>query len=107
VALCVCSPLFSIQYAWWLLPWAAIGGEDRRGRTIALVTWVVAWCNLAAATALVYGGLHTTGTRAVQAQFFLLGRNAGCLAVLFLAIRALRGGRTRAREEVPTPAGLP
>jgi hypothetical protein len=107
VVLCVCSPLFSIQYAWWLLPWAAIGAEDRRGRTIALVTWVVAWCNLAAATALVYGGLHTTGTRAVEAQLFLLGRNMGCLAVLFLAIRALRRERVPDGEEVATPAGLP
>jgi glycosyl transferase family 87 len=107
VALCVCSPLFSIQYLWWMLPWAAIGGDDRRGRTIALVTWVVAWFNLAAATALVYGGLHTTGTRAVQAQFFMLGRNLGCLLVLVLAVRALRRAPIRAGEGVPTPAGRP
>jgi hypothetical protein len=105
VALCLCSPLFSIQYVWWMLPWAAVAGTDRRGRPIALLTWVVAWFDLAAAQALIYGGLHTTGARGVEAQIFLLLRNLGCVAILVLAIRRLRLAPARAGEPVPTPTG--
>ena len=105
VALCLCSPLFSIQYVWWMLPWAAVAGSDRRGRTIALLTWVVAWFNLAAAQALIYGGLHTTGARGVEAQIFLLLRNLGCLAILFLAFRRILLAPARAQERVPIPPG--
>jgi hypothetical protein len=105
VALCLCSPLFSIQYVWWMLPWAAVAGADRRGRAIVLLTWVVAWFDLAAAQALIYGGLHTTGTRGVEAQIFLLLRNLGCVAILVLAFRRLLLAPARAHERVPIRRG--
>jgi hypothetical protein len=87
-ALLVCSPLFSAQYAAWLLPWAAIAsarGHRPMVWTTAAITIVTG------AVVLVY-----TPDDVTPAQILLVIRNAAVLAlpVLWLA---------RARERAPTP----
>jgi glycosyl transferase family 87 len=80
-ALLACSPLFSLQYAVWLLPWAAIAsarGHRLMTRTTAAITV------LTAALFIVYDP-----GRAVLSQVLLIGRNAAVIAlpILWLASR--------------------
>jgi hypothetical protein len=89
-ALLACSPLFSLQYATWLLPWAAIASA-RGHRAMVRVTGVVTL--LTAALFIVYDP-----GRAGWSQALLLARNAAVIALpaIWLA--------TAARDRVRRPS---
>ena len=81
-ALLACSPLFSLQYAGWLTPWAAIAGRDSRRIPIASA-WMIIVLTAGVTVALwqhadILGGLGAA---------MLLARNGVCLflPVWFLA----------------------
>jgi len=78
-ALLVFSPLFSIQYATWLLPWCAVAfeGDARERRAATLATVAVAICGLLTVSYL----LHSPFTNVVE-KWGLLARNVVMIAVL-------------------------
>jgi len=80
-ALVLASPLFSIQYVWWFLPWAAIAPVER-SRVPLVATFVVAALTLLLAWALVWGGPHVTGARGTVGAWATLARNLGCAAIV-------------------------
>jgi hypothetical protein len=85
VALCAllaCSPVFSLQYAGWLTPWAAIASRDSRRIPIA-VAWTIVLLTAGVAFALFQYGDSLVGLGKVM----LLARNGVCLflPVWFLA----------------------
>jgi len=69
----VCSPLLSLQYAAWLLPWAAIAwvDGDRRGSAVVFGVEI-----LSAVLFMTYDP-----TRAALAQVLLTARNALLIAL--------------------------
>jgi hypothetical protein len=74
------SPLFSLQYAGWLLPWAAVaGGEDAGDRRAAVLGFAVAV--LTGVLSFLYAGGRTPPTAIVAIQVLLLVRNGCCLAI--------------------------
>ncbi len=86
-ALLACSPLFSLQYAAWLLPWGAVAWVDGDRRFAAIVAAITV---LTAVLFMVY-----QPDRAGLAQFLLLGRNA---LVVALPVVWLLPERSRASE---------
>jgi hypothetical protein len=97
-ALLACSPLFSLQYAGWLTPWAAVAIDERESRPSVEMSAAIVL--LTAAVHLVLfpeGGVVVSGPRGVLGQGLLLGRNAVCVALplWFLA---------SSRSSLPSPA---
>jgi hypothetical protein len=84
-ALLVCSPLFSVQYVSWLLPWAAIASTRQQRRPMVWTTAVITI--VTGAIVLVY-----TPDNVTPAQVLLLVRNA---AVVALPLLWLVGSRDR------------
>jgi len=87
VALCAvlaCSPVFSLQYAGWLTPWAAIAGRDPRRVPIASA-WTIVVLTAGVTVALWQHFDSLGGLGAVM----LLARNGACLflPIWFLARR--------------------
>jgi len=87
VALCAvlaCSPVFSLQYAGWLTPWAAIAGRDPRRVPIASA-WAIVVLTAGVSVALFQYADSMEGLGAAM----LLARNGLCvfLPVWFLASR--------------------
>jgi hypothetical protein len=81
------SPLFSLQYAMWLLPWAAIGADGRRAdRWAAALAFAVAV--LTGILSFLYGGAGTPSAQIVAIQVLLLVRNLSCLAIPFVWLRS-------------------
>jgi hypothetical protein len=89
-ALLACSPLFSLQYAAWLLPWAAIA-EARGYRLMTRATAVITVLTGALFIAYDPG-------RAGVSQVFLIGRNIGVIALPILWLSS--------RQRVPDPQPL-
>ena len=88
-ALLACSPIFSLQYAGWLTPWAAIASRDQRRIPIASAGAIVV---LTAGVSMAYFQYGEESLSAVM----LLARNGLCLLlpVWFLVSRG---------HEVPHP----
>jgi hypothetical protein len=72
-ALIACSPLFSVQFASWLLPWACVAWADGQRITFRIVTWI------AVLTGIFY--VVYDPTRVGASQLVALGRNAVVVAV--------------------------
>jgi hypothetical protein len=74
------SPLFSLQYAAWLLPWAAIAADgeraDRKGAALGFAVAV-----LTGILSFLYRGGSTPASAIAAIQVLLLLRNACCLAI--------------------------
>jgi hypothetical protein len=85
-ALLACSPLFSVQYAAWLLPWAAIAWA--RGHR-PMVWTTAAISVVTGAVVLVY-----TPDDVVPAQLLLLVRNAAVVALPMLWLVGFSRDRT-------------
>lgn len=109
-ALLIFSPLFSIQYALWLLPWASVAAEGDRAerRVAALAALAVALCGL---VGLSYMN-DAPFTHAAE-KWVLFARNAACvgLVVLWLtrprresAVEAQPGDLTASRPGVSPDA---
>ena len=94
-ALLVFSPLFSIQYAAWLLPWAAISfegdAEERRVATLAAV--VIAMCGV-----LSLSYQSASPATDVFEKWLLLARNATCIGLVGLWITRPRTGVAHPRR---------
>ena len=86
-ALIALSPLFSVQYACWLVPWAAIAAVGgRRERTVAVVaTAIVAMSGL---LAILYG--NATVTIIGSIKLLLLFRNGLCVGLVAYWLLARR-----------------
>jgi hypothetical protein len=99
-ALLFFAPLFSVQYASWLLPWGAVAGEERDGRAataIVLAIAVATGATIPLATAVADGSMPV-----LSLQLLLLVRDGLCGA---LAVRCLR---RRAEDPEARPlAALP
>ena len=91
-ALIALSPLFSVQYACWLVPWTSIAvlGARRERITAALGIAVVA---LAGLLAVLYG--NATATIVGSIRVLLLMRNAACLGLVGYWLLTGVGSRTR------------
>ena len=91
-ALIALSPLFSVQYACWLVPWTSIAvlGARRERITAAFGIAIVA---LAGLLAVLYG--NATATIVGSIRVLLLLRNAACLGLV--AYWLLTGVRSRTR----------
>jgi glycosyl transferase family 87 len=78
-ALLIFSPLFSIQYAVWLLPWAAVaaGGDRAERRVATLAAFAVAICGL---VGLSY--MNAAPFTHTAEKWILFGRNAACIALV-------------------------
>jgi hypothetical protein len=94
-ALVVFSPLFSIQYAAWLLPWAAIAfeGDVEERRVATLAAGVIAMCG---ALSLSYQSA-APATDALE-KWLLLVRNAMCVGLVGLWITRPRTGFAHPRR---------
>jgi len=92
-ALVLASPLFSIQYVWWFLPWAAISPVER-SRLPLVGTFLVAVLTLLLAWALVWGGPHVTGFRGTVGAWAALARNLGCATIVGWYLLRRRGAPT-------------
>jgi hypothetical protein len=87
------SPLFSVQYSCWLVPWAAVaalGGRRERGVS-ALAVAIVAMGGL---LAILYGNATTTVIGSIK--LLLLLRNALTVALVGFWIWTERRARTGA-----------
>jgi Glycosyltransferase family 87 len=73
-ALLACSPVFSLQYAGWLTPWAAIASRDARRIPIA-AAWTIVVLTAGVAVALFQYGDSLAGL----GEAMLLARNGVCL----------------------------
>jgi hypothetical protein len=73
-ALLACSPVFSLQYAGWLTPWAAIASRDARRIPIA-AAWTIVLLTAGMAVALFQYGDSLAGL----GEAMLLARNGVCL----------------------------
>lgn len=95
-ALLVLSPLFSIQYATWLLPWCALAfeGDERERRAATLATVAVALCGLLTVSYLLHSPLSN-----VAEKWGLLARNLTMIGVLAVWFWPAPG-----RRAVPEPA---
>jgi len=73
------SPLFSIQYATWMLPWAAIAfqGDEAERRAAATAAVVVVLCAL-----LTLSYLNGSPLTTLSEKVMLLVRNAACVLML-------------------------
>jgi hypothetical protein len=78
-ALLIFSPLFSIQYAVWLLPWAAVaaGGGRTERRVAMLAAFAVALCGLVGLSYMNAAPLTHTAEK-----WMLFARNAACVALV-------------------------
>ena len=81
-ALCLVSPLFSVQYVWWLLPFAAVATLGPRGRVFGGLTAAASVLSIAIAYALVFGEPHVAGTAATVGRWLVLARNISCVAIV-------------------------
>jgi hypothetical protein len=81
-ALLACSPLFSLQYAGWLTPWAAIASRDSRRTPIAS-----AWAIVVLTAGMTVALWHYADSLGELGAVMLLARNGVCLflPVWFLA----------------------
>lgn len=88
-ALLVFSPLFSIQYSAWLLPWAAIAfdGDAEERRIATLAAAVIAMCGV-----LSLSYQSAAPATDVLEKWLLLVRNATCVGVVALWITRPRVG---------------
>jgi hypothetical protein len=88
-ALLVFSPLFSIQYSAWLLPWAAIAfdGDPEERRVATLSAAVIAMCGV-----LSLSYQSAAPATDVLEKWLLLIRNATCIGVVALWITRPRAG---------------
>jgi hypothetical protein len=86
-ALLACSPVFSLQYAGWLTPWAAIAGRDQRRIPIASA-WAIVVLTAGVTVAL---WQHADSLGELGAVM-LLARNGVCL---FLPLWFLARGERR------------
>ncbi len=87
------SPLFSLQYAAWLLPWAAILAAENRGRM--LPRFVVGVVALTALLHVLFVLRAFHGWALTLIQVVLVARNALCLGIVaawFVVTRSLRSG---------------
>ena len=84
-ALLACSPVFSLQYAGWLTPWAAIASRDARRIPIA-AAWTIVVLTTGMAVALFQYGQYGDSLEGLG-KAMLLARNGVCLflPVWFLA----------------------
>jgi hypothetical protein len=73
-ALLACSPVFSLQYAGWLTPWAAIASRDARRIPIASA-WTILVLTAGVSVALFQYASTLEGLGAAM----LLARNGVCL----------------------------
>ena len=78
-ALVALSPLFSLQYTAWLLPWAAVAalGLRRERRVAGLAAGIIL---LGGILGVLYG--RTSGTVLDMIRILLLARNGACLALV-------------------------
>ena len=92
-----CSPLFSLGYVTWLLPWSAIAGDEREHRAFV---WA---CGTAVALtgvmALVYTGAGPVSQPVLPT--LILTRNVACLAII---VAWFKGARERRYVEGPAVA---
>ena len=84
-ALLFFAPLFSVQYASWLLPWGAVAGDEREGRASTAI--VLAICVCTGATIPLATAVATQGLPVGALQALLLVRDGLCA---WLAFRFLR-----------------
>jgi hypothetical protein len=85
----VCSPLFSLGYVTWLLPWSAIAADEREHR--AFVWACGAAVALTGVMALVYTGAGPVSQPVLQT--LILTRNVACLAIIVAWFRGQREQR--------------
>jgi hypothetical protein len=85
----VCSPLFSLGYVTWLLPWSAIAADEREHR--AFVWASGAAVAITGVMALVYTGAGTVSQPVLQT--LILTRNVACLAIIVAWFRGQREQR--------------
>lgn len=100
-ALLACSPVFSLQYAGWLTPWAAIAGRDSRRTPIAS-----AWAIVVLTAGVTVGLWHYNASLGGLGALMLLARNGVCL---FLPIWFLARGQPPVADvegDIATPSRL-
>ena len=85
----VCSPLFSLGYVTWLLPWSAIAADEPEHR--AFVWACGAAVALTGVMALVYTGAGPVSQPVLQT--LILTRNVACLAIIVAWFRGQREQR--------------
>lgn len=93
VAVCAvlaCSPVFSLQYAGWLTPWAAIASRDSRRTPIAS-----AWAIVALTAGMTVALWHYADSLGGLGAVMLLARNGVCL---FLPVWFLARGQPAAAD---------
>ena len=98
-ALLACSPVFSLQYAGWLTPWAAIASRDSRRIPIASA-WAIVVLTAGVTVALWQHADSLGGLGAVM----LLARNGVCL---FLPVWFLTRGQPAVAHAEGEPLQLP
>jgi hypothetical protein len=84
-ALLFFAPLFSVQYASWLVPWGAVAGDEREGR--ASTTIVLAICVCTGATIPLATAVANRDLPVASLQALFLVRDGLCA---WLALRFLR-----------------
>lgn len=92
-ALLVCSPLYSLQYASWLVPWAALADEEDGWAPLALCGAVTGLTGL-----LFFLYASAEATPGIAAKAVLVFRNAATLAIplWWLTTGAAKRGRSDA-----------
>jgi hypothetical protein len=92
-----CSPLFSLGYVTWLLPWSAIAGDEREHRSFVWASGAAV--ALTGVMAVVYTGTGPVSQPALQT--LILTRNVACLAII---AAWFKGARERGHSEGPVVA---
>ncbi|MBI3647909.1 MAG: hypothetical protein HY240_04040 [Actinobacteria bacterium] len=77
--LLVLSPLFSVQYVLWLIPWAAIAGTQADGRRSERVTFAIAL--LTGTLWFIYGYGQATHLYVLLIKILLVARDGLCVAL--------------------------
>jgi hypothetical protein len=101
VAVCAvlaCSPVFSLQYAGWLTPWAAIASRDSRRTPIAS-----AWAIVALTAGMTVALWHYADSLGGLGAVMLLARNGVCL---FLPVWFLARGQPAVADTWDEPSQL-
>jgi hypothetical protein len=101
VAVCAvlaCSPVFSLQYAGWLTPWAAIASRDSRRTPIAS-----AWAIVVLTAGVTIAFWHLYDSLGELGAVMLLARNGVCL---FLPVWFLARGQPTVADAKDEPLHL-
>ena len=98
------SPIFSLEYATWLIPWAAIAATDDPGTAYALAVAAIETATGILATIYVAFSAETV------TKVLLAVRNGLCLAIALAWLVGMPKHAFQGQDpaqEAPTPSDLP